>query len=148
MLSSVDSSNTSATVYPSTHSIWQKGDLILEVDPPECAHRIERPRIVNPGTVRAMQEPQGQGPALKARDHDAKFSSTQKTPSSIWRGLMRVKKWFTGLDRRYRDDREALLLIETRKWPPPAGPPSIAETMQSINILQDIHVWLPTSIVT
>lgn len=123
--------------------------MVLEVDPPDCAHcdglsETASSGLVTHGPVRAVQEPSGEVQESEVTGHDGELSSAS---TSAWPGLKGVMKWFTGTRKGYHDDRNSLLAIETRQYLPIIRRPFVAETMQSINIPKDIHVWLPTSIV-
>lgn len=121
--------------------------MVLEVDPPDCAHCDGLPEtassgLVTHGPVRAVQEPSEEGQELEVTGHDGELSSAS---NSAWPGF--VKKWFTGTRKGYHDDRNSLLAFETRQYLPTTRRPFVAETTQSINIPKDIHVYLPSSIV-
>lgn len=130
MLSSVDSLKNSGTLGQRGDSLWQRGDMVLDVDPPTCAHLDRLPETPSSGmgtndAVRAVQEPKGQDQGLEPRNRDGEFSSTQENTSTVWQGLMSVKQWLPGRGKRYRDDRNSLLVIETRQYLPTTGRPSV-----------------------
>lgn len=105
--------------------------MILEVDPPDLAQgdgltKTPSSGMGTPAAFRAVKEPQGQAPGLEARRHDREFSRISIPISFVWRGLMSVKKCFTGTGR-YHDDRDSHLVMETRQYLPTTAWPSAAE---------------------
>ena len=130
MLSPVELSNISRTLDHRGDSLWQRGDTVLDVDPPACAHLtgpLETPSsgMGTSDAVRAVQEPQGPDQGSEPINRGGKFSSSQENTSTVSAVLMTINQWLPDWGKRYRDDRNKRLVIETREciYPQQEGPP-------------------------